>query len=99
MAVETLFASKARGAWEYDTVFARAPAAVLSFWNDAARLRKGVHTVALSHGRRGELVIDNLYGLDPAPNREFSSIRDLLARTSILPILLVTVQKKGSEEA
>ena len=88
----TLYASSVRDPAEYDAAFAGAKTAVFSFWNDAKRLRSGVHTVALAHSPAG-LVIFNLYNSDSAPNTRYRSVSDFVYRSGVLPILLVTLDK------
>lgn len=83
-----------RDAREFDAAFQTCPAAVFVFWNDAQRLRRGVHTVALSHAPGGRLAVDNLTGTDAAPCTAYRSIAELTARQGLLPVLLYTVGKK-----
>ena len=90
--IHTLYASSVRDPAEYDAAFAGAKTAVFSFWNDAKRLRSGVHTVALAHSPAG-LVIFNLYNSDFAPNTSYRSVSDFVARSGALPILLVTLNE------
>ena len=88
---KTLYAARVRDSGAYDAAFSGARAAVFSFWNSAARLRDGIHTVALLHGGEGRLLICNLYSRDTAENSSFSSIADFVRRAGVLPILLVTL--------
>ena len=82
---------------DFDTALtakAGARAAVFSYWNDKTDLMKGVHTVAITHGADGGLLIDNLYTAEPEPYAAYRSIAELIERTGILPILLVTAQRQ-----
>ena len=97
LSARALYASEARDPDAFDAAFAGAEAAVFSFWNSAARLRSGVHTVALSHGPEGRLSIDNLYGRDREPNRRVPSLRALTEAAGILPIVLITVSAPEAE--
>ncbi|MBR1496498.1 MAG: hypothetical protein IJ617_02600 [Oscillospiraceae bacterium] len=87
---ETLYASAVRGSAQYDDALAKARAGVFSFWNDAKRLRSGVHTVALTATERG-LTVYNLDCGDPKENTAYRSISDWMQHSRILPILLVTL--------
>ena len=80
---------------DFDEAFSTVPAAVFAFWNDARRLRSGLHTVALAHAGGGCLAVYNLRGADQDANREYRSIAELVERTGALPVLLVTIQAKG----
>lgn len=80
---------------DFDKAFADAPAAVFAFWNDAHRLRRGLHTVALAHAPDGRLAVYNLHGTDREANREFHSIEEFYRRTGALPVLLVAIKTKG----
>ena len=85
---------RARRHWkDFDAAFAGARAAVFSYWNDKNDLMKGLHTVALAHGADGGVSIDNLYTAEPEPNRMYRSIAELVERTGILPVLLVTAER------
>lgn len=81
---------------DFDEAFSSVPAAVFAFWNDAKRLRRGLHTVALAHADGGRLAVYNLRGSDREANREFHSIAELYRRTGALPVLLVAIKAKGS---
>ena len=86
---------RARRHWKaFDTAFAGARAAVFSYWNDKNDLMKGVHTVAIGRGANGVLSIDNLYTAEPGPCTAYRSIAELVGRTGILPILLVTAERE-----
>ena len=87
-AVETLYR-------EFDGAFSRVPAAVFSFWNDAKRLRSGLHTVALAHAGGGRLAVYNLRGADKDRNLQYHSVAELTERTGALPVLLVAIHAKG----
>ena len=88
--VETLYK-------DFDAAFAAVPAAVFSFWNDAHRLRRGLHTVALAHAPGGRLAVYNLHGTDRDANREYHSIAEFYGRTGVLPVLLAAIHAKGKE--
>lgn len=79
---------------DFDEAFSRVPAAVFAFWNDAKRLRSGLHTVALAHAGSGGLAVYNLRGADTDANREYHSITELVERTGALPVLLVAIKAK-----
>lgn len=79
---------------DFDDAFADVPAAVFAFWNDARRLRRGLHTVALAHAPGGRLAVYNLRGADRDANREYHSIAELVERTGALPVLLVALRGK-----
>lgn len=81
---------------DFDGAFSGVPAAVFAFWNDAKRLRRGLHTVALAHAPGGRLAVYNLRGADLEANREFHSIAEFYRRTGALPVLLVAIKAKGS---
>ena len=87
---ETLYASSVNNLTQYDAAFSGGKAAVFSFWNDASKLRRGVHTVALAHGPDG-LVIFNLHSSDLRANTDYRSISDFIRRSGVLAILLVTL--------
>lgn len=89
-AVETLYK-------DFDEAFSGVPAAVFAFWNDAHRLRRGLHTVALAHGPDGRPAIYNLRGTDKDANREYHSIAEFYRRTGALPVLLAAIKAKGKE--
>lgn len=80
---------------DFDRAFAGVPAAVFSFWNDARRLRSGLHTVALAHAPGGGPAVYNLRGAEKDANRQYSSIAELVRRTGALPVLLVAIHAKG----
>ena len=80
---------------DFDATFADDPAAVFAFWNDAHRLRRGLHTVALAHAPGGRLAVYNLHGADKDANREYHSIAEFYSRTGALPVLLVAIKTKG----
>lgn len=80
---------------DFDAAFSKVPAAVFSFWNDARRLRSGLHTVALAHAEDGRLAVYNLRGAEREANRQYHSIAELTERTGALPVLLVAVRAKG----
>ena len=90
---EALFAARTA---EFDAAFAGADAAVIAFWNDARRLRSGLHTVALLHGPRGGVEVCNLGGRDRQSVR-FASLRELREKTGALPILLVALRKTDNK--
>ena len=81
---------------DFDEAFSAVPAAVFAFWNDARRLRRGLHTVALAHAGDGGLAVYNLRGADKDANREHRSIAEFYGRTGALPVLLVAIKAKGS---
>ena len=87
---------RARRCWkDFDAAFAGARAAVFSYWNDKHDLMKGVHTVAIARSADGRfLSIDNLYTAEPGPCTAYRSIAELIERTGILPILLVTAERE-----
>ena len=90
----TLFASAA-GQGELDRAFADCPAAVFSYWNNAHRLRDGLHTVALSHRADGGMAIDNYRSLDTGPCTEYVSIAEMVEQSGCAPVLLVTAEMPG----
>lgn len=86
--VETLYQN-------FDEAFSKVPAGVFAFWNNAHRLRSGLHTVALAHAPGGRLAIYNLRGADRDANRDYRSIAEMVNRTGALPVLLAALHAKG----
>lgn len=70
-----------------DRAFADADAAVFTFWNDAARLRLGAHSVALLHAPDGGILVCNATNRSAAPER-FASIRAYTESRNLLPVSL-----------
>ena len=88
-----LFGAGAKQPEEFDRAFSGCPAAIFAYWNNARRLRNGMHFVALSHGPDGGLAIDNFRGLDTEPCRDYGSIAEMIGKTGCAPVVLVTAEQ------
>ena len=94
----TLYASSVKRPGDWDAAFAGAKAAVFSFWNSAARLRDGVHTVALARGPDGGVLAYNMDTRSPAAAK-YRSVAEMIETAGILPILLVTLKEENNGNA